>query len=120
MRKDYRPTDIQQRTFMFGIRIVKLVDRLPRTLAGTEIGRQLLRAGTSIGANVREADGAETHKDFVHKIGIAGKEAKETHYWLELVNAAVLISDAEVIALIDESDQIARILYAIGHRKKIK
>ncbi|HZQ09581.1 MAG TPA: four helix bundle protein [Anaerolineae bacterium] len=73
--------DIQKRTFLFAVRIVKLVDRLPRSVAAVEIGRQLLRAGTSVGANVREADGASTHKDFSHKINIAEREAKETHYW---------------------------------------
>lgn len=81
----YKPRDIQNRTFLFGVRIVKLVDRLPRSLAAVEIGRQLLRAGTSVGANVREADGAETHKDFVHKITIAEKEVKESHYCLEML-----------------------------------
>jgi len=64
---DRSPTDIQQRTFEFAKRIVNLVDRLPRTLAATEIGRQMLRSGTSVGANVQEADAAESRSDFIHK-----------------------------------------------------
>jgi len=80
------PTDIQQRTFEFAKRIVKLVDRLPRTLAATEIGRQMLRSGTSVGANMQEADAAESRSDFIHKVSIALKEARETRYWLALVD----------------------------------
>jgi four helix bundle protein len=107
------PRDIQARTFDFGIRIVKLVDRLPRTLAAVEIGRQLLRAGTSIGANVQEADAAETKKDFIHKMSIARKEAQETRYWLSIIRTALLPNDAEVEALWQESDELSRILYTI-------
>jgi four helix bundle protein len=114
----YKPRDMQKRTFMFGVRIVKLVDRLPRSLAAIEIGRQLLRAGTSVGANVREADRAESHKDFVHKITIAEKEAKEAHYCLELLRESVLQNDTELTSMLDESDQLGRILYAIGRCKK--
>lgn len=109
--------DIYPRTFQFAVRVLKLVDQLPRTIAGTEIGRQLLRSGTSVGANVREAGSAESHKDFVHKIAIARKETQESHFWLELINAAILPSDPEVLSLTDESDQLARILHAIGHHK---
>jgi four helix bundle protein len=116
--KTQQSFDIYSRTFQFGVRVVKLIDHLPRTTAGGEIGRQLLRSGTSVGANVREAGSAESHKDFVHKIAIARKETQESHFWLELINAAILPSDAEVTALTDESDQLARILQAIGHRKQ--
>src|SRR3972149_9309633 len=74
------PKDIQERTVEFGIRIVKLVDRLPRTLSGTEIGRQVLRSGTSVGANMEEAKGAESKPDFIHKTSTTYKEAREkTH-----------------------------------------
>lgn len=69
------PFDIQERTFQFGVRIVKFVDRLPRTLSATELGRQLLRSGTSIAANMEEAKGAESRNDFIHKVNIAYKEA---------------------------------------------
>jgi len=58
--------DIKERTFNFAVRVVKLVNSLPRTTAGIELGRQLIRSGTSIGANVEEADGADTKKDFVY------------------------------------------------------
>lgn len=116
--KPQQPFDIYPRTFDFGVRIIKLVNHLPRTIAGSEIARQLLRSGTSVGANIREAGSAESHKDFVHKIAIARKETQESQFWLELLNAAILPSDPEVASLTNESDQLARILHPIGHRKQ--
>ncbi len=107
------PRDIQERTFKFGIRIIRLVDRLPRRLAAIELGRQVLRSGTSIGANVQEADAAESKKDFRHKMAIARKEAQETRYWLGLILAEILPNDQEATALRQEADELARILRAI-------
>jgi len=111
-RPGRRRMDIQERTFQFAVRVVKLVDRLPRTVAGMEVGRQLVRAATSVGANVEEADAAESRRDFVHKMKIAHKEAREARYWLEIVQAA-LLDDAEVRSLIQESNELIRILQAI-------
>jgi len=110
---DRSPTDIQQRTFNFAKRIVKLVDMLPRTLAATEIGRQMLRSGTSVGANVEEADAAESRSDFIHKLSIALKEARETRYWLSLVDSTILSNNLEVHALIQESTELTKILFTI-------
>jgi four helix bundle protein len=107
------PRDIQERTFEFGVRIVRLADRLPKTLAAAAIGRQVLRSGTSIGANMEEAHGAETKRDFIHKTNIAYKEARETFYWLGLIDAAILPKDGEVLTLRQEGDEIIRILHAI-------
>jgi len=110
---DRSPTDIQQRTFEFAKRIVLLVDRLPRTLAATEIGRQMLRSGTSVGANMQEADAAESRSDFIHKVSIALKEARETRYWLKLTDATILSNDPEVQALLQESTELTKILFTI-------
>jgi four helix bundle protein len=110
---DRSPTDIQQRTFDFAKRIVKLVDVLPRTLAATEIGRQMLRSGTSVGANVQEADAAESRSDFIHKLSTALKEARETRYWLALIDSTVLSNNPEVQALIQESTELTKILFTI-------
>ncbi len=104
--------DIQERTFKFAVRVVKLVNRLPRTTAGFEIGKQVVRSATSIGANVEEADAAESKRDFIHKMSIAHKETRETRYWLCIIQAA-LLDDDEVRALIRESDELVRILYTI-------
>jgi len=67
-----KPFDIKERTFEFGVRIVRLVNTLPRTVVGIEVGRQLVRSGTSIGANVEEADGVKSKRDSIRKMGIAG------------------------------------------------
>jgi four helix bundle protein len=110
--KSRRDFDIQKRTFDFAVRVVKLVNRLPRTVAGVEIGRQVVRSATSIGSNVEEADAAESKRDFIHKMSVAHKEARETRYWLRVIQAALLDGD-EVQALIQESDELVRILYTI-------
>ncbi len=107
------PTDIQKRTFDFAVRIVKLMDKLPRTLAAVEIGKQLLRSGTSVGANVQEADAAESRSDFIHKMSIALKEARESRYWLYLIDATVMQNVDEVKALIQESTELTKILFTI-------
>ena len=110
------PRNIQERTFEFGVRVIRLVDRLLRTIAGKMIGQQLIRAGTSVGANMQEADAAESKRDFIHKTGIALKEAKESHYWLRLVDATLLPNDAEVKALMQEARELSLILGAIKVR----
>jgi four helix bundle protein len=104
--------DIQERTFEFAVQVAKLVNRLPRTVAGVEIGRQVVRSATSVGANVEEADAAESKQDFIHKMSIAQKEAREARYWLRVIQAALLDND-EVQSLIQESDELVRILYTI-------
>jgi len=85
---------------------------MPRTIAGIEVGRQVVRSATSIGANVEEADAAESKRDFIHKMGIAQKEARETRYWLRIIKAT-LLDDDEVQTLTKESDELVRILYTI-------
>ncbi|MCK4471909.1 MAG: four helix bundle protein [Anaerolineae bacterium] len=110
--KEGQKFDIQERTFKFAVRVVKLLNRLPRTTAGFEIGKQVVRSATSIGSNVEEADAAESKQDFIHKMSIAHKETRETRYWLRIIRAA-LLDDDELRALIQESDELVRILYTI-------
>ena len=105
--------DIQERTFKFGVRIIKFVDKLPRTLSATELGKQLLRSGTSIAANMEEANGAESRSDFIHKVSIAYKEARETRTWLGMIKAAILPDAPEPNELHTECDEIVRILFTI-------
>ena len=110
--KSGRRFDIQERTFEFAVQVVKLVGRLPRTVAGIEISKQVVRSATSIGANVEEADAAESKRDFSHKMSIAHKETRETRYWLRIIQAG-LLDDEQVRALTQESDELVRILYTI-------
>ena len=84
------------------------------------LSRQLVRAGTSIGANYKEANHACSLNDFIHKIAIAEKEAAETEYWLELIKRSGLKPAAEVDPLLDEAHQLLAILSAIGKRSKDK
>jgi four helix bundle protein len=107
------PFDIKERTFQFGLRVVKATNALPKTVVGSELTRQLFRAGTSVGANVEEADGAESRKDAAHKMGIARKEARESSYWLRLAVASGLLDDEEIRALIQESNELVKILSRI-------
>ncbi len=113
MVRSSKGQDIRDRTFRFGVRIVKTANRLPRTAAGFKLADQVIRSGTSVGANVEEADAAESRKDFVHKMSIALKEAQETRYWLRIIISSELLIDEETKTLLKESDELVRIINAI-------
>jgi four helix bundle protein len=107
---------IQQRSFDFAVRIVKLVQALPRDTAGFVVGRQIGRSGTSICANAEEARAAYSRADFSHAMNIARKEACETHYWLRLIAATGLISRQRLAPMIQEAEELIRILTATVKR----
>ena len=81
--------DLEERTAVFGEQIIDFVTTLPRNTVNIELIKQIVRSGTSIGANYVEADGAESKKDFRHKIAICNKESKETKHWLRMIAKAV-------------------------------
>ena len=105
--------DIQEQTFRFAVCVITLVGKLPRTVAGIEVGRQLVRAGTSVGSNMQEADEALSKKDFVNHVRIARKEGRESKYWLMLVAGTGLLNDPEIEVLIAEASELVRILSGI-------
>ena len=106
--------DIERRTFEFALRIVRLCLTLDeRPGVRRTLGNQLLRSGTSIGANVTEAQAAQSKPDFISKMNIALKEARETHYWLRMIVATQLLVEDQLIPVTREADEIARILGAI-------
>jgi len=110
----HRPKDIRERTFAFSVRIVRLCRYLDEKAGpGRTLGWQLLRAGTSVGANVEEAQAAQSRADFINKNFVAPKEARETHYWLRLLVAAGLLSEYRIAALQSEVDELMRVLGAI-------
>ena len=113
-----KPYNIQERTFAFAVEIVNLTRLLPSDTAGRVIANQLVRSGTSIGANAEEASAGQSRTDFLHKMNIALKEARETHYWLRLLAATSSRHASELEPLIDEADQIMRIIGAIISRGK--
>jgi four helix bundle protein len=114
--------DIRDRTKRFAVRIVKFIKRFPKDVGGHELGRQFLRSGTSIGANLEEADAASSRRDFLHKASIAYKEAKESRYWLEIILESELLNNQsnieEAKALQAEAVELSKILYSIINPKK--
>jgi four helix bundle protein len=80
--------DLEERTAVFGERIIDFVKTLPDNIVNRELIRQLVKAGTSVGANYNEADGAQSKKDFRHKIAICRKESKESKFWLRMIARA--------------------------------
>jgi|WetSurMetagenome_2_1015567.scaffolds.fasta_scaffold132689_2 four helix bundle protein len=114
-----KPWDTGERTFRFALDIVRFCHALDaRPGVARALGRQLLRAGTSIGANVEEAHAGQSRADFVSKQAIALKEARETVYWLRLVAAAGLAPDDGCGGLIREARELANILGAIVVKTK--
>lgn len=102
--------DLNKRLYNFSLKIVLMVRSLPRELAAYEIGRQLIRAGTSITANYEEAKGAFSKDDFTYKLNTAFKEARETNIWLRLLNDSKIINSDQIKNLIKESEEIRNIL----------
>jgi len=102
--------NLNERLLEYGVRIIKLVESLPKTLVGRRIGDQLLRSGTSVGANYEEAQGAESKDDFIHKLQIALKELRESNYWLRLLARAGKVPSGLMASLLDESNQLRAML----------
>ena len=113
-------TELEDRTKEFSICVVRLIRTFPKTVDGIEVARQLLKAGTSIGANYREANRAESKDDFIHKVGISEKEASETVYWLEICKAVQLGNVPDIVALIREANELLAIVTTIGRKAKAK
>jgi four helix bundle protein len=105
--------DIYERAFRLAAGVVTFVGTLPRNVAGYQIGKQLIRSGTSVGANLEEANGAESRRDFIHKAAIARKEARESQYWLRICSETALGDAIQCQTLTRECDEIRRILSAI-------
>jgi len=118
MNDKYKTIDITDRTFDFGVRIVKLVNQMPRTPAGFSIGGQTIRSGTSIGANIQEAQSAHSRKEFIYKMNIALNEARETEYWLKIIIQVDMLNTSVVKALIIENEEIIKILSTIIKKTK--
>jgi four helix bundle protein len=113
--------DLEERLFAFSLRIIRLYQRLAKSSElGRIFGKQLLRSGTSIGANYQEAQGGQSRADFISKTSIALKEARETHYWLRLVVESNLLPSPMMASLLDESNQLKKILGAIVVRCRKK
>ena len=106
-------TTVEQKSFFFAIRIVKLYKYLRNTKKEFVLSKQLLRSGTSIGANIAEAQQAQSRADFVSKLNIALKETAETDYWLRLLHATDYLNDQEFQSVFDDCNEIGKMLTAI-------
>lgn len=112
--------DLEKRTKLFALNIIKFVSKFQKNKITDVIGYQLLKAGTSVGANYREANRAESRNDFIHKIGIVEKEASESQYWLELCEEANIGEPEERKSLLGESSELLAIFTRIGKTTKFR
>ena len=111
---------MKARTKRFAVRIIKLVDSLPHTRCADVIGKQLLRSGTSVGANYRSACRAKSTADFLCKLSIVEEEADESVYWMELLVEAVIVREVLLTDLIDEANQLVAIIVSAIKTTKLK
>ncbi|MBP8016405.1 four helix bundle protein [Candidatus Gracilibacteria bacterium] len=110
--------NLEERTAKFGEDIIKFAKKLSRTLITNSIIEQLIRSGTSIGANYCEADCAETRKDFEHKLGICKKESRETKHWLRMISTALPEEKDKARYLWKESNELNLIFVTIVKNSK--
>lgn len=102
--------NLKSRTKNFALRIIQLVETLPRNKTAEVIGKQLLRCGTSVGANYRASCRAKSRADFIAKMNIVEEEADETLYWMELLVESKLVNKEQVAALANEANQLLSII----------
>jgi len=100
---------IQAKSYTFALRMVKLYQFLCDENKEFVLSKQIVRSGTSIGANVEEAIGAQSGKDFLSKMNIAYKEARETHYWLRLLRDSEMLSSDQAASIIDDCEEFLKI-----------
>ena len=114
--------DIRTRSMQYALRAIKLYQHLQKQNdgAGWIIGKQYLRAATSIGANIEEAQAGESRGDFIHKLGIARKETRESLYWLTLMGKSELLSSGQITPLMKETKELLKVITAIILKTKSK
>jgi four helix bundle protein len=110
MNKQNKGENLAERLLDFAVRIIKVVNALPKTGVGKHISGQLVRSGTSPGANYEEARGAESRSDFIHKLGIVLKELKESRFWLRVIHRGELLAPARVEPVMEECEELCAII----------
>jgi len=110
--------ELEKRTKQFALRIIAFVATLPQTKTGAVVEFQLVKAGTSVGANYREANRAESRNDFIHKIGIVEKESSESRYWLEICDEAGFGDAEQRRWLLQEASELLAIFTSSGRTAK--
>ena len=102
--------ELKNRTKLFALRVLKLAAALPATIEGTAIRGQLVRAGTSVGANYRAACRGRSRAEFIAKLGVVEEEADESAFWLELIIEGAFLKTGQVKPLLDEANEITKIM----------
>jgi four helix bundle protein len=115
-----RKFDLEERTAKFGENIIEFAKKVPKNVITIPLIEQLIRAGTSVGANYCEADCAESRKDFEHKLGIAKKESKETKHWLRMIAKAVPELKDEAKKYWQEANELNLIFSSIINKSRAK
>ena len=110
MGKKRKDEELAERLLDFAVRIIKLCSDLPKNSIGNHVRGQLLKCGTSPGANYEEARGAESTADFVHKLGVVLKELKESRFWLNVIIKASLLKTDKAVPLRDECEELIAII----------
>jgi four helix bundle protein len=114
-----KPQDLKPRTKTFALRVIRMYSKLPKNdTVAQVIGKQVLRSGTSVGANYREASRGRSKAEFISKIGDCLKEIEETEYWLELLVDSGCVSTTKMADLLDETRQLIAIFTTIDKRSK--
>ncbi|MBW1676514.1 MAG: four helix bundle protein [Deltaproteobacteria bacterium] len=102
--------DIAERLIDFAVRIIRLGAALPKNQVGKHVAGQIVRSGTSVGANYEEARAAESRADFTHKLTIALKELRESLFWLKVIDRAEMLPHKRMVEIIREADELCAIL----------
>ena len=114
-----KPKDLKPRTKAFALRIILMYSKLPKSsMIAQVLGKQVLRSGTSVGANFREAARSRSKAEFISKIGECLKEIEETEYWLELLVESGCVSGSRMVQLLDETRQLIAIFTTIDKTSK--
>ena len=112
------PDELKKRTKRFGLRVIHLVESLPKTRTAAVIGNQLLHCGTSVGANYRAACRGRSKADFIAKLGVVEEEADESAYWLEMLVDAKVLKPDSVAELLAEADELTAIMTTLLQNRK--
>ena len=110
--------ELERRTKAFALRVIRFVAELPKNRVTDVMGYQLVKSGTSVGANYREANRAQSRSDFIHKIALVEKEGAETQYWLELFDESKIDDSEDRRWLLQESNALLAIFTSIGKTSK--
>jgi len=102
--------DLKERTKKFALKIIELIDELPKTTAGKAVSNHLVRSGTSVGSNYRAACRGRSKAEFIAKLGIVEEESDESAYWLEIIIEASMLKKDKVESLLNEAVELAKIM----------